>query len=189
MSTQRTIGYLPGLHRDAEGRALCRWCQKPVPKGRHSWCSQACVDEYMIRSSPASARAHVFQRDKGVCARCGADTGTLEAAIRDLRARWKRWRWADSPAAEGEELDEEWRKLCESSGVRYRPGWLKWGFSATHLWEAHHIVPVVEGGGECGLDGYETLCLRCHKAETAALAARRAKPKPPPAPPLPALFE
>ena len=43
------------------------------------------------------------------------------------------------------------------------------------LWHADHIVPVVEGGGECGLDNLRTLCLRCHKDETRALAARRAK--------------
>lgn len=41
-------------------------------------------------------------------------------------------------------------------------------------WEADHIVPVVEGGGECGLEGYRTLCLHCHKRETAKLARRRA---------------
>lgn len=45
-----------------------------------------------------------------------------------------------------------------------------------HLWQADHIVPVVEGGGECGLDGYRTLCTTpCHKEETAALASRLAK--------------
>jgi len=41
-------------------------------------------------------------------------------------------------------------------------------------WQADHIVPVCEGGGECGLDGLRTLCRKCHNRETAALAARRA---------------
>ncbi len=43
------------------------------------------------------------------------------------------------------------------------------------LWQADHIVPVVEGGGACGLDNYRTLCTACHKAETADLAKRRSK--------------
>ena len=43
-----------------------------------------------------------------------------------------------------------------------------------HLWQADHIVPVVEGGGVCGIDNYRTLCTACHKAETAELARRRA---------------
>jgi len=30
-------------------------------------------------------------------------------------------------------------------------------------WEAHHHRPVVEGGGECDLDNYRTLCFVCHK--------------------------
>lgn len=43
------------------------------------------------------------------------------------------------------------------------------------LWQADHIKAVVEGGGECGLDNYRTLCTACHKSETADLAARRAR--------------
>jgi 5-methylcytosine-specific restriction endonuclease McrA len=36
-------------------------------------------------------------------------------------------------------------------------------------------VPVVYGGGGCGLDGYQTLCVPCHKKETSRLAACRAR--------------
>jgi hypothetical protein len=46
---------------------------------------------------------------------------------------------------------------------------------SVHTWEADHIIPVVEGGGECGLENYRTLCLSCHRKETAALAKRRAE--------------
>jgi len=50
------------------------------------------------------------------------------------------------------------------------------------FWQVDHIVPVIEGGGECGLDGLRTLCTECHKKETAALARRRSKDgqRPPP---------
>jgi 5-methylcytosine-specific restriction endonuclease McrA len=41
-----------------------------------------------------------------------------------------------------------------------------------HLWQADHIIPVAEGGGECGLENYRTLCTACHKSETAALLKR-----------------
>jgi hypothetical protein len=47
------------------------------------------------------------------------------------------------------------------------------------FWEADHIVPVIEGGGDCGIENLRTLCWRCHKSETAALAGRRAKAKRP----------
>jgi hypothetical protein len=43
------------------------------------------------------------------------------------------------------------------------------------LWEAHHITAVKEGGGGCGMDGLETLCIWCHKKESAAQQAKWAK--------------
>jgi 5-methylcytosine-specific restriction endonuclease McrA len=43
-----------------------------------------------------------------------------------------------------------------------------------NAWQADHIIPVAEGGGSCGLENLRTLCISCHKRETAALAARRA---------------
>jgi 5-methylcytosine-specific restriction endonuclease McrA len=43
------------------------------------------------------------------------------------------------------------------------------------FWQADHIVPVVEGGGECSLANFRTLCTACHRAETAELARRRAE--------------
>lgn len=51
-------------------------------------------------------------------------------------------------------------------------------------WQADHIVPVVEGGGECGLENIRTLCTPCHKEETAALRKRLTAKRNPPAPSL-----
>lgn len=39
-------------------------------------------------------------------------------------------------------------------------------------WQADHIVPVVEGGGLCGLENLRTLCTGCHKTVTAELRTR-----------------
>ena len=47
----------------------------------------------------------------------------------------------------------------------------EWG-GRKHLWDADHIVPVAEGGGECDLSNMRTLCLRCHRAATAELRRR-----------------
>ncbi len=41
-------------------------------------------------------------------------------------------------------------------------------------WEADHIVPLVEGGDHSE-DNIRTLCIWCHRDETAALAKRRAE--------------
>ena len=48
------------------------------------------------------------------------------------------------------------------------------GIDTQGRWEADHIVPVVEGGGGCGLEGYRTLCIPCHRLVTRDLMARLA---------------
>jgi 5-methylcytosine-specific restriction endonuclease McrA len=40
------------------------------------------------------------------------------------------------------------------------------------LWDADHILPVAEGGGECDLENLRTLCLPCHREVTAELRRR-----------------
>ena len=41
---------------------------------RRTFCSDACVHEWRLRSSTSYLRECVFERDKGVCALCGLDT-------------------------------------------------------------------------------------------------------------------
>lgn len=40
------------------------------------------------------------------------------------------------------------------------------------LWQADHIKPVIEGGGECDLSNFRTLCIPCHKKVTKELHGR-----------------
>jgi 5-methylcytosine-specific restriction endonuclease McrA len=44
--------------------------------------------------------------------------------------------------------------------------------SRKSLWDADHIVPVAEGGGECDVSNMRTLCLKCHRNFTSELRAR-----------------
>ena len=44
-------------------------------------------------------------------------------------------------------------------------------------YEIDHIIPVIEGGGCCGLDNLRTTCIPCHRKETKELAGRRAAQK------------
>ena len=134
------------LQRGENGRALCRWCKLEVPSGRRTFCSEWCVHEWRQRSDPAYLRECVLERDKGICALCGTDTLA------------------------------EWRRLKRMPFARRHLALKEWGLPALRrsLWDADHIVPVVEGGGECDLSNLRTLCLRCHRRETAALRQRRA---------------
>jgi len=106
---------IKNLPKGPNGRYLCRRCNVEVPIGRRTFCSDACVHEWKIRTQPSYVRKVVFNRDHGICRICGF----LEKA-----------------------------------------------------WQADHIVPVAEGGGQCGLDGYRTLCRACHARETRALMGR-----------------
>lgn len=68
-----------------------------------------------------------------------------------------------------EELRRDKRKL----DYRARRAFEKeWG-ERRQYWEADHIIPVVEGGGECDLSNMRTLCLKCHRLATAELRRRR----------------
>lgn len=133
------------IERSPSGRPLCRWCRAEVPQRRRTFCSEACVHEWKLRTDPGYLREKVFARDKGVCAACGVDTVALRRDLRKLDYAARR------------EFLKTW-KLREGS--------------RKSLWDADHIVPVAEGGGQCDLSNMRTLCLRCHAAATAALRAR-----------------
>jgi 5-methylcytosine-specific restriction protein A len=66
-------------------------------------------------------------------------------------------------------------KLKRSRGSAREALMRHWGFKTRvrkSLWDADHIVPVAEGGGECDLDNIRTLCLRCHRSVTMQLRER-----------------
>jgi len=136
--------------RGANGRGLCRWCSLEVPPRRFTFCSAYCVHEWKLRTQPGYVREQVFLRDQGVCAACGVDTMAAARKLRYSRGRGRA------------ELLAHW-------GLRLR--------TRKSLWDADHIIPVAEGGGECDLDNIRTLCLRCHCVATNALRERIRKAK------------
>src|SRR5215831_11402522 len=125
------------LPQGPNGRALCRWCGVEVPKGRRSFCSDDCVHEHKLRSDPGYLREQVFQRDFGVCALCGTD---CDKVLRVFKA------------------------LLRKAGLKAAQ--FPWFKPFISPWAADHIVPVVEGGGECGIENIRTLCLGCHASVT-----------------------
>jgi 5-methylcytosine-specific restriction enzyme A len=183
MSTRRVHKLQPeqSLPRGPNGRKCCRQCGKEVTKPRRTFCSDVCVNRWKASHlSPSQARLAVFERDRGVCAICKRDCHALAAELRGMEAILdEAWARQYGRRAVGRTLvlyshecpviSGPFLRLCEAVGLK-KP----WRFPQ-HLWEADHVVPVVEGGGECALSNYRTLCLPCHRAETAKLAARRAE--------------
>ena len=129
------------------GRPLCRWCLMEIlAKRRRTFCSDYCVHQWRLRSDPGYLRDQVYLRDTGVCAECGVDT---------VKA---------------------YRELKRSRGPAKTEALEMWGMRSVtarrSLWDADHILPVAEGGGECDLDNLRTLCLMCHREATAELRRR-----------------
>ncbi len=136
--------------RGPNGRGVCRRCGTEVAAGRRTFCSDECVHDWRLRTDPGYLREHVFARDRGVCAICTLDTVEFYRRFRMLPAR-KRF---------------ELRSRLDMPAGR------------ESFWDADHVVPVAEGGGECDLGNLRTLCLWCHQAETAKLRGRlKAGPK------------
>ena len=132
----------------------CAWCGGDKPRGL-KYCGAECEEEAGIRACGVVVEIAVMRRDRGVCAVCGMDCVWLEQQRKSMWYARKTWPYG-SPVLPG--------------------SWGPWR-SSGRLWEADHILPVCEGGGVCGLDNYRTLCLRCHKLDTAALAGRMAARK------------
>ncbi len=136
-----------GLQCGAHGRPLCRWCRLEIlASRRRTFCSAHCVHQWRLRSDPGYLREQVFVRDRGVCALCALDTLAAYKALRRSRGRLR-----------GEMLT-------------------MWGLASINarrsLWDADHVLPVAEGGGQCDLDNLRTLCLLCHREVTEDLRRR-----------------
>jgi 5-methylcytosine-specific restriction endonuclease McrA len=153
MSTNRKMAggwVLRTRGRGPRTRGVCRWCGAEVPKGRRTFCSADCVHEWRLRSDPGYLRSQVLARDRGICAICGLDTIEFYRRFQLVPPRKRR--------ALGGQLDLPERRRS--------------------FWDADHILPVAEGGGECDLSNLRTVCLWCHQQHTAQLLQRlKGKPE------------
>lgn len=155
------------------GLPLCYCgCGREVLKRNRTTFEAACWDKWAAVNHPPTVRKLVEKRDHGVCAKCGTDTEKLRAEYRRQLLDFYKSACAKNGWQEHTFISAETVEHLHLSGTPTPPD----GFPdvGRSWWDADHIVPVVEGGGQCGLDGYQTLCCACHKKATASLAGRRA---------------
>jgi 5-methylcytosine-specific restriction endonuclease McrA len=142
----------------------CTWCGVATVKPRRSWCSNECLEKFDSVNNPAYIGRLVKKRDNGVCAICGNDTAEFEK----LRASFLSMRIPEHcRRAKPLKSKSSYVKKCSCFFCVAARECARLG-----TWEADHIIPVVEGGGLCGLDNYRTLCQWCHAKETANLNRR-----------------
>lgn len=170
---QRGFVNVKNLPKGPRGFALCRECGNETPGKRRTFCGPDCVHEWKCRTDPGYQAIQIEKRDHGICAICRTDTLKNLKELKNL---------ADS--AESKDSNGM-RRLAWFACLlgywtiqkqRQRPfdSWLQLQLNRRPF-DVDHVVPVVEGGGGCGLENLRTLCICCHKKETKALAKRRAK--------------
>ena len=134
------------LPKDENGNTCCRFCGKSVLPPRRTMCSPECAHEIAIRNNSRYMRDQVYKRDKGICALCNIDTKKVAKEALKLPDYQRKI------FLEGYNIGEKRKIWCVKNGGG--------------LWDADHIIPVKEGGGQCGLENIRTLCIACHKIIT-----------------------
>lgn len=144
--------------RGPNGFRLCRWCKREVSPPRKTFCSDACVHEWKLRSSGKYLRENVYRRDLGRCNSCKVDTRLQKIALEDSLS-----------ACSYDEKHLEYSALIASLVLTRSE-------AKKSLWQADHVKPVEDGGGECGIENMQTLCIACHKKKTGRQASYRGQP-------------
>jgi 5-methylcytosine-specific restriction protein A len=149
---------LRGQH-GPNGYRLCRWCKKEVQPPRRTFCCDECIHEWRLRSNVGYLREHTYKRDLGICALCKSDTRLQKIQLENVLK-----------SCNYNEKVDEYKVLLVVLNITIKE-------ARKSLWHADHIVPVVDGGGLCGLSNIQTLCVRCHKLKSEVHAGSNAKPR------------
>ncbi|KAK3093683.1 hypothetical protein FSP39_018875 [Pinctada imbricata] len=159
---------------NSDGIPLCLHCSKPynnsllqkstIRNDNNAWvtrfCSQTCMDKYWIQTNPQYCRDQVYEAEKGICQICKFDAHSFYKKIRDTADPRKR---ADLiHLSKFSRLTPKQKEQMVKHPV------------AGHFWHVDHIKPVWEGGGQCDIDNFRTLCVICHQKVTAEQAKKRA---------------
>ncbi|NWW87275.1 ZRAB3 endonuclease, partial [Rhynochetos jubatus] len=162
-------GYLQAL--DSHGNPLCLSCQQATVQldpgcQARAWdtrfCSHACHEDFLIRSSQTYLRTKVFEIEHGVCQFCNQNAQELYLSVRD------------APKSQRKKLlESSWMSclpLAQLNEIITNP-------TEGQFWQADHIKPVYSGGGQCSLENLQTLCTVCHRERTAQQAKERSQMK------------
>lgn len=133
-------------------RKNCVWCLAVLRKGRHKWCSLACIASALAWAAPS--RAHgvrvLLYRDNFKCTLCHFDyrpyfNQAFSKIKRNMRFR---------------------RPRMKSFRIEYLIRVFKRLMSRDTRLEVDHIAQVSLGGQTLGFENVRLLCSKCHKIKT-----------------------
>lgn len=110
---RRNKSRYPALKK-VDGKVVCRGCEGVVPKGKRTWCSDACYRTHC----PEMVKFYARQRDLGICVLCNQKTRVHHRTVGLPRPN----NWSHLPRAEydhiipyskgGKTILENMRTLC-----------------------------------------------------------------------------
>eukprot|EP00056_Hartaetosiga_gracilis_P007950 m.114128 g.114128 ORF g.114128 m.114128 type:complete len:1223 (-) comp12812_c0_seq1:69-3737(-) len=147
--------------------STCKYCKKMI-QNKHTlqqtFCSHECWELFNIKTGSSNTiRRRLFELEGGVCQLCGLNTHELFQRIRAI----------DKPEHRRKVLCStrfQFMKTTRIASIAQRP-------SEGDFWQADHINPVCEGGGESDISNFRTLCTPCHSKETNKLHSGSARRK------------
>ena len=127
------------------------------------FCTGDCRAAFFLKRNSSTLRRQVGAMDECICQGCGLDCARVIAALKS------------APTTEDriEALDRfpRWKARLSKAQTNYllrvEP------FADGYVWNADHRVAVSEGGGACGLENLQSLCVACHSEKTSIEAKRR----------------
>ncbi|XP_061173835.1 DNA annealing helicase and endonuclease ZRANB3-like [Saccostrea echinata] len=158
----------------SEGIPICLNCSKPCDSSLLSketlkdsdsawatrFCSQKCMNKYWIQTNSSYCRDQLYEAEHGICQLCSFDAHSLYKQIRDTDDMQKRVDILHSSIFD--KLNPKQKEAIVKNPV------------AGQFWHVDHIRAVWEGGGQCDIDNFRTLCVLCHQKVTAQQARKRA---------------
>jgi len=162
---------------DANGTPLCLLCQSPIVNALSNrlasrddvawhtrFCRRECREEYSLkRAETGYIRQELLVTEKGVCQLCGFGAHEFYTKVtleKDLEKRSELIRAS---------IFNDLKSHTKNRMVN-KP-------TAGDFWQADHRLAVVEGGGQCDIGNFRTLCTVCHGKETKSLMERVRKRK------------
>lgn len=152
-------------------KGCCRLCRRRLPNHRRGYCTDECQSAYLMATSSQYVRLRVFEIDEGVCRGCGLDCDATEKRLWGYSTMQK-MAPKSSPIQRGMLAPMELRVALVTSLRSF--GFVLSPSKVETLWQADHIVPVVDGGSFL-IENLQTLCQVCHKGKTTTESAMRAK--------------